>query len=202
MLVAIAVFLAAAMLSAFVARKVVTNKLDAVDRRIRQALQTLRTKALDLATKPITILSLPLLVVSATAALAWWLHRTDHNAAAIAIAVTPILAAITGQSFTMFFPQHPPPNAPEGGAGKKKVGTFPSGHTTGVTAEAFAFAYILHGEQLVSPVVLAVLLAWPFVVGVTRLYRDRHWFSDVLAGWIAGVGVASISVILYLAIRA
>jgi undecaprenyl-diphosphatase len=97
----------------------------------------------------------------------------------------------------MFFAQHSPPDANGAANGKAPEATFPSGHTTGVTAEALAIAYILSREKLASPEVLAALLAWPLVVGVTRLYRDRHWFSDVLAGWIAGIGVASLSVIFY-----
>ena len=102
-----------------------------------------------------------------------------------------------GQSFTSFFAQRNPPDHPVTGTGEPTEATFPSGHTTGVTAEALAIAYILAREKLASPGVLAALLAWPFVAGVTRLYRDRHWLSDVLAGWVAGTAVATISVLLY-----
>ena len=90
-----------------------------------------------------------------------------------------------------------PPDHPDTGNGERAEATFPSGHTTGVTAEALAIAYILSREKLASPAVLAALLAWPFVVGVTRLYRDRHWLSDVLAGWVAGTAVATVSVLVY-----
>ena len=44
--------------------------------------------------------------------------------------------------------------------------------------------------------------AWPLVVGITRLYRDRHWASDVLAGWVAGTAVAATSALLYESLKA
>jgi membrane-associated phospholipid phosphatase len=194
---ATAVLVTAAVLLALVAKKVSAKETEPVDKDIREVLQENRTPALDVAAKPITVMSIPLVIVAATASLVWWLHESDRNDAALAIGLTPILAAAAGQSFTMFFPQQSPPDATSAPTGKAPEATFPSGHTTGVTAEALAIAYILSREKLASPTTLAALLAWPLVVGVTRLYRDRHWFSDVLAGWIAGIGVASLSVIFY-----
>lgn len=42
---------------------------------------------------------------------------------------------------------------------------------------------------------------WPLLLGFTRVYRDRHWASDVLAGWIAGTAVAAASALLYAGLR-
>ena len=56
---------------------------------------------------------------------------------------------------------------------------------------------MLNREKLLSPATLAMVLGWPLVVGVIRLYRDRHWASDILAGWVAGAGVAAASALLY-----
>ena len=191
-----AVLLTAAVLLALVARKVVAKETATLDQNIHEVTQQHQTKALDVAAKPITLLSIPLVVVAATATLVWWLHENDRNDAALAIGLTPLMAAAAGQSFTTFFPQRSPPDATDTN-GKGAEASFPSGHTAGVTAEALAIAYILSREKLASPSTLAALLAWPLVVGVTRVYRGRHWFSDVLAGWIAGIGVASVSVIFY-----
>jgi undecaprenyl-diphosphatase len=196
-LAAVAVLAAAALLLSIMAWQVARKKTVSIDARVHDAMEKRRTKALDVAAKPITLLSIPLVIVSATAVLVWLLYKAHHNHAAIAIGITPIVAAVTGQSFTWFFPQRSPPDAAGGKSGKSPDASFPSGHTTGVTAEALAISYILSRENLASFAILAGLFAWPLVVGVTRLYRGRHWFSDVIAGWIAGIGVASLSVIFY-----
>jgi undecaprenyl-diphosphatase len=37
----------------------------------------------------------------------------------------------------------------------------------------------------------------PLLVGVSRLYLNVHWATDVLGGWSGGVLLALLSVILY-----
>ena len=197
LLAAAAVLILAAGAFAKVARRVATKTAEPLDQELRATLQEHRSRALDVAVKPVTLLSLPLVVVGATAALVWHLHRTDRRNAAVAIGLTPVVAAIAGQSFTTFLHQRNPPDAGDAPAGEVTEPSFPSGHTTGVTAEALAVAFILSSEGLASPGVLAALMAWPLLVGVTRVYRDRHWVSDILGGWAAGVGVAAGSALLY-----
>ena len=196
MLAPLIVLVIAAALLALVARKVAARQTKARDERVRAIMQGFRTKPLDVAVKPVTWSSLPLFVVAATAALVWWLYHSGRHTAALAIGVTPIVAAAVGQAFTTFFPQPKPPDATGKEKGKQPA-TFPSGHTTGVTGEALAIAYVLFHEQLASPAVVALLVTWPLLVGVTRLYRDKHWLSDIVAGWIAGIAVASVSILLY-----
>jgi undecaprenyl-diphosphatase len=191
------VLLAAVGLFAFIARRVATKEAAPLDQRVRETAQSHRTGLADAATKPITLLSMPLLVVSATAALVRWLKENDRNDAALAIGITPLIAAALGQSFTSFFTQPEPPNAAESPNGHAEEATFPSGHTTGVTAEALGIAYVLTREKLASPGIVASLVAWPLVVGATRVYRDRHWTSDILAGWVAGTGVAALTALTY-----
>jgi undecaprenyl-diphosphatase len=202
------VLIAAAGLFALIARRVSNKSSEPFDREVREEAQAHRTGVLDALTKPITLLSMPLLVVSATAALVAWLKHDGRDDAALAIGFTPIAAATVGQSFTSFFDQRDPPDkagltaqSDQHGAGapngKASEASFPSGHTTGVTAEALGVAYILTREQLATPAIVGSLVAWPLVVGVTRVYRDRHWASDILAGWVAGVGVAALTALLY-----
>ncbi len=64
--------------------------------------------------------------------------------------------------------------------------SFPSGHTT----EAFAGAEFMRMEfKDVSPWYGVCGYAMATVTGMLRMYNDKHWLSDVVAG--AGVGIAS-----------
>jgi hypothetical protein len=64
--------------------------------------------------------------------------------------------------------------------------SFPSGHT----AEAFAGAEFMRMEYKdVSPWYGVAGYAMAAATGMLRMYNDKHWMSDVVAG--AGVGIAS-----------
>lgn len=64
--------------------------------------------------------------------------------------------------------------------------SFPSGHT----AEAFASAEFMRQEYKdVSPWYGVAGYAMAITTGYLRMYNNKHWFSDVVAG--AGVGIAS-----------
>lgn len=67
-----------------------------------------------------------------------------------------------------------------------KYNSFPSGHT----AEAFANAEFLRQEYKdVSPWYGIAGYAMAATTGYLRMYNNKHWLSDVVAG--AGVGIAS-----------
>lgn len=65
---------------------------------------------------------------------------------------------------------------------------FPSGHTT--TAFALATSISYHYPKYNK---LAYTLA--ALVGISRMYEDKHWFSDVVAG--AGLGYLSARIVEY-----
>ena len=57
---------------------------------------------------------------------------------------------------------------------------FPSGHTTFAWATFTPFAEMYH---------LPVLYLIPLSVNVARIYKNKHWFSDTVAGSLLGFGV-------------
>jgi len=71
--------------------------------------------------------------------------------------------------------------------------SFPSGHTL----TAFTGAEILRREFKDYPVVGIVGYVVAAGVGFMRIYNNKHWVSDVLAG--AGVGILSTSITYWLA---
>jgi membrane-associated phospholipid phosphatase len=197
----IGVALIAGGLFALIARRVIARRTRIVDNATHNWVQARRSPELDVAVKPVTVLSLPLLVMSATAVLALWLRRERRGAAALAVGLTPLIAAAAGQSFTTFLPQRNPPDAGASQDGPIIEPSFPSGHTTGVTAEALTVAYVLAREGMLPPQTLAPLIAWPLVVGTSRVLRGRHWVTDIVAAFAAGTAVAAAMSLLYEAKR-
>jgi len=188
------VLLAAGGLFALVARAVATKRSRPHDERVRRWTQARRVHSVDVATKPVTLLSLPALVVTGTITLAAWLKKEDRHAAAIAVALAPVLAMTAGQSFTTFLPQQRPPDNERGNV---EEASFPSGHVTGVVAEALTIGYVLSREELVSLRGISLLAAWPLIVAAARVYRDRHWASDAIGGLLAGTAVAAFTTGIY-----
>ena len=75
---------------------------------------------------------------------------------------------------------------------------YPSGHTTDATAVLVTGAYLLARQGLATPsVVAAAALVLALSTGVSRVLLGWHWSTDVVGGWMAGVGVAACAAGLY-----
>jgi len=72
--------------------------------------------------------------------------------------------------------------------------SFPSGHALRTSALILTASYVLSRESKLDPRVIggsALLLAG--ITGIDRILLDRHWTTDVVAGWLAGLSVAAIA---------
>ncbi|MFI5101039.1 MAG: phosphatase PAP2 family protein, partial [Actinomycetes bacterium] len=78
---------------------------------------------------------------------------------------------------------------------------FPSGHTATATVVAGTALVLLCAS--VSPTVrrwaVAGVVVYAAAIGLSRLYLQLHWFSDVLAGWLIGTLIVCVGGALLLA---
>jgi membrane-associated phospholipid phosphatase len=80
--------------------------------------------------------------------------------------------------------------------------SFPSGHSTMAAAVMVTLCYVLAREKIISwPTAILIGGLVPLVVGLTRLYLDVHWTTDVIGGWMAGLFIAAVSAALYERLR-
>ncbi len=124
-----------------------------------------------------------------------WLWRNKHRHIAAIVVTAPAIAVGLFNGLKAFFQR----NRPDG-ASKLHVLTysFPSGHSTVATAVLVTCAYVLTRERMIPKrVAIPAAIAWPLLVGASRVYLDVHWATDVLGGWALGLLVAGVSAALY-----
>jgi undecaprenyl-diphosphatase len=134
-----------------------------------------------------------MLGIALVGALWLWLRRGRHVAAAALIA--PAAATVLFFSIKPLFARARPPIS-----GHLVLGTyaFPSGHTTASTAVCCTLAYVYWREGFISRrLALWIATLPPFLIGVSRVYLDVHWATDVLGGWSLGLLVAVLGAALY-----
>lgn len=126
------------------------------------------------------------LTVTLGFAYAWWRNRPRRELAVVLGAFVVSLLLVQGLKVT-FERDRPgvPPFAPSGSQ------SFPSGHTANA---GLAVAAALAATRGTGPRVrgtraaLAIAgAAWVVAIAFTRIYLNRHWATDVVAGMLAGV---------------
>ena len=78
--------------------------------------------------------------------------------------------------------------------------SFPSGHTLNSTVIAILLAYLvlLHVKSRLGRVVTVTLLAlYALAMGMSRVFLGHHWFTDVVAGFIAGTAWALVVILAH-----
>lgn len=123
------------------------------------------------------------------AALAWWRSRSWGDAAFVIGSVG--LSAVITFGLKLVFQRGRPPAVDQ--LISEVDFSFPSGHTTGIAALAFATAWIVAPRVRTRParvLVWLVAAAAVAIVAGSRLYLGVHWFTDTLAGACIGAGTA------------
>lgn len=116
------------------------------------------------------------------------LHSTE--AIVLADAITRAIKAPAGRARPVVDPENPFHFAFGRGFGDQDYQSFPSGHTTA----AFAAAAAITGEIGLwwpqwKPLIGTAMYGGATLVGLSRMYNNKHWASDVMAG--AAIGTFS-----------
>jgi membrane-associated phospholipid phosphatase len=126
------------------------------------------------------------------AAAALW--RSGHRRAASALTLASASSALFAEGIDRtIFHRQPPPGHP-----KPDNPSYPSGHVTQLAAISLTAGYVLMREEIApAAVTMPLAVGVPLVSSGLRMYQDRHWSSDIVGGWLAGLALASWSMAAY-----
>ncbi|MEV6348725.1 phosphatase PAP2 family protein [Actinoplanes sp. NPDC051851] len=129
----------------------------------------------------------------------WLVKRRHARTAAFWVAATMTAGGVLGGVLKLLFGRHRPdlldPVARATGF------SFPSGHALNCALGAVVFLLVLLPEVRERPLAKAALwcaaIGVPLVTGFTRVAIGVHWTSDVVAGWLLGVAVPAVTVVIF-----
>ena len=83
--------------------------------------------------------------------------------------------------------------------------SFPSGHALNTALAAGVFLLVLlpfvHDRRRLRGLLWTMVILIPLITGVCRVGLGVHWTSDVLAGWLMGIGVVAATAAAFTAWR-
>ncbi len=132
-------------------------------------------------------IGMPIITLLITLVLVWVWRRWTPVVLMVIATVGALVLTVAGKDLT---DRHRPPQAlavPP----LESSPSFPSGHTLNATVVLGLTAYLLviwlpkKRWRAVALVVLTLLIV---AMGLSRVYLGHHWFTDVVAGWVIGLG--------------
>ena len=125
---------------------------------------------------------------SVAVAVALLVHSRRGSVPAASIVLCSALAMALSRVFEKVLPQRKPPPSRH----SPTEPSFPSGHSLETAATSTILAYVLAREKLAPGSIAVPLAVWiPVLSGLSRMYLDRHWATDVGGGLLAGVTLAA-----------
>jgi undecaprenyl-diphosphatase len=147
----------------------------------------------------LTWIGSPTVMVVVAIAAAVWFYRSRGRSKAGVIVAAPAAGGLLAGGIKLLYGRARPAGA---ALINEKTFAFPSGHAATSAAVMVTLCYVLARERIISwPVAILIGGIVPLVVGLTRLYIDVHWTTDVVGGWTVGLFVAAMSAALYERLR-
>lgn len=105
------------------------------------------------------------------------------------LAILVVSAAVSSQYVGLLKRSYDIVRPPTGVAERVSLG-FPSGHSSGAAAICVFLGYVVVRKRRVSvSVATSAGVGTVLLVGLSRIYLDYHWLSDVLGGWMVGTAI-------------
>jgi undecaprenyl-diphosphatase len=138
------------------------------------------------------------MVVVAIAAGAWFYRARGRSKAGVMVAA-PAAGGLLAGGMKLLYGRARPAGA---ALFNERTFSFPSGHAATSAAVMVTLCYVLARERIISwPAAILIGGLVPLTIGLTRLYLDVHWTTDVVGGWTVGLFVAAMSAALYERLR-
>ena len=134
------------------------------------------------------------MVFIAIAAGVWFYGRRGRSKAGVVVAAPAVGGLLSAGVKLLYGRMRPAGSA----LLNETTYSFPSGHATTSAAVVVTLCYVLAREGIISwtaAIIVGGLI--PLIVGLTRVYLDVHWTTDVVGGWTVGLFVAAMSAALY-----
>jgi len=128
-----------------------------------------------------------------------WFYRARGRSRAGVIVAAPAVGGLLAGGMKLLYGRARPAGA---ALINEQTFSFPSGHAATSAAVMVTLCYVLARERIISwPAAIVIGGIVPLIVGLTRLYLDVHWTTDVVGGWTVGLFVAAMSAALYERLR-
>ena len=167
--------------------------ISALDSRISLGIAFFRTPFLTAMMESITYIgnALPMMILSAILAAVLAVKKIRHD---LAFAVMVLGGAYILKSLVKYLAVRP---RPDGGLIAASESSFPSGHAL-MTLVFFAIIIYLFKDRIKEGakraifIILCIII--PLTVGLSRIYLNVHWASDVISGFFLGLAWVSIMI--------
>lgn len=170
-----------------------SGETDALDHGVLRRVRRHQNKVAERVARVATSVGSPeASMMAATAISAWqaWRQPPLRKRSAVEALASTAAAVAAQRTVKALVDRRRPPGGWKPGSIES---SFPSGHAAATAALMFATAHMLRRTRGNSSWLLASV--WASVtagVGVSRLYLDEHWPTDVLAGTAIGVAAAAL----------
>lgn len=133
------------------------------------------------------------ILAAAGAAYLWYRHQ---RRSAVGVILATIGAKALFEGVKRLVGRHRPPGL--GSVFEGNTYSFPSAHSTASAAVCCALAFAYWRAGIVrGTVAAAAAIGIPVLIGMSRVYLDAHWATDVLGGWCGGLVIAALCLPLY-----